>query len=124
VAAVSKLAREIRKERRAEGPSADDAGIYPIVMDAAFGSLDQNYQREVSRALAQMAPQLVVLVSKSQGLGQVVQELQPYVSHLGVIVTHTTVDQDVSDDIELAGVAHPYVRSSAQADHAELIEVV
>jgi DNA sulfur modification protein DndD len=123
VAAVSKLAREVRKERRAEGPAAQDAGIYPIVMDAAFGSLDQNYQREVSRALAQMAPQLVVLVSKSQGLGQVVTELHPYVSHLGVIVTHTTVDQDMSEDIELAGVAHPYVRSAAEADHAELIEV-
>lgn len=39
VAAVSKLAREIRKERRAEGQSPEDAGTYPIVMDAAFGSL-------------------------------------------------------------------------------------
>ena len=124
VAAVSKLAREIRKERRAEGPAAEDAGIYPIVMDAAFGSLDQNYQREVSRALAQMAPQLVVLVSKSQGLGHVVHELMPYVSHLGVVVTHTTVEHDVSDDIELEGVAYTYVRSGAEFDHAELREVL
>jgi len=123
VAAVSKLAREIRTERRAEGPSAEDAGMYPIVMDAAFGSLDQNYQREVSRALAQMAPQLVVLVSKSQGLGHVVGELMPYVSHLGVIVTHTTANGEVGDDIELGGVAHPYVRAEAETDHAELMEV-
>lgn len=77
VAAVSELAREIRAERRAEGEPPADAGIYPIVMDAAFGSLDQNYQREVSRALAEMASQLVVLVSKSQGLGYVVSELRP-----------------------------------------------
>ena len=123
VAAVSKLAREIRRERRAEGPSAEDAGMYPIVMDAAFGSLDQNYQREASRALAQMAPQLVVLVSKSQGLGQVVGELMPYVSHLGVIVTHTTASGDVGDDIELGGIAHPYVRAAAETDCAELMEV-
>ena len=40
VAAVSKLAREIRKERRAEGESADDAGTYPIVMDAAGNFTD------------------------------------------------------------------------------------
>lgn len=120
VAAVSKLARQIRKERRAEGQFPGDAGTYPIVMDAAFGSLDQNYQREVSRALAQMAPQLVVLVSKSQGLGQVVSELMPYVSHLGVIVTHTTAEGDISDDIELEGTLYPYIRSSADADHAEL----
>lgn len=120
VAAVSELAREIRTERRAEGDLPDDAGTYPIVMDAAFGSLDQNYQREVSRALAQMAPQLVVLVSKSQGLGQVVGELGPYVSHLGVIVTHTTSPADSSEDIVLDGVAYPYIRSSAETDHAEL----
>jgi DNA sulfur modification protein DndD len=120
VAAVSKLAREIRKERRAEGELPSDAGTYPIVMDAAFGSLDHKYQQEVSRALAQMAPQLVVLVSKSQGLGQVIGELMPYVSHLGVIVTHTTAEGDVSDDIELEGITHPYVRSSADSDHAEL----
>jgi DNA sulfur modification protein DndD len=120
VAAVSKLAREIRKERRAEGELPADAGTYPIVMDAAFGSLDQNYQREVSRALAQMAPQLVVLVSKSQGLGEVVGELMPYVSHLGVIVTHTTAEGDMSEDIELEGSAFPYIRCSAESDRAEL----
>jgi DNA sulfur modification protein DndD len=119
VAAVSKLAREIRKERRAEGEAPPDAGIYPIVMDAAFGSLDQDYQQAVSRALAQMAPQLVVLVSKSQGLGRVVTELMPYVSHLGVIETHTTAAGDVADDIEIEGVAHPYIRP-ASTDHSEL----
>lgn len=119
VAAVSKLAREIRKDRRAEGASAEDAGTYPIVMDAAFGSLDQDYQEAVSRALAKMAPQLVVLVSKSQGLGKVVTELMPYVSHLGVIETHTTASGSVADDIELEGMSYPYIRS-ADSDHSEL----
>ena len=119
VAAVSKLAREIRKERRAEGSSAEDAGTYPIVMDAAFGSLDQDYQEAVSRALAKMAPQLVVLVSKSQGLGKVVTELLPYVSHLGVIETHTTAAGSVADDIELEGMTYPYIRSS-ESDFSEL----
>ena len=119
VAAVSKLAREIRTERRAEGASTPDAGTYPIVMDAAFGSLDQDYQEAVSRALAKMAPQLVVLVSKSQGLGRVVTELLPYVSHLGVIETHTTASSNASDDIELEGMAYPYIRPS-ESDYSEL----
>lgn len=119
VAAVSKLAREIRKERRAEGEVATDAGTFPIVMDAAFGSLDQDYQEAVSRALAKMAPQLVVLVSKSQGLGRVVTELLPYVSHLGVIEAHTTAAGSVSEDIELEGMSYPYIRSD-ESDHSEL----
>jgi DNA sulfur modification protein DndD len=118
--AVSQLAREIRTERRAEGDQPVDAGIYPIVMDAAFGSLDQNYQREVARTLAQMAPQLVVFVSKSQGLGHVVSELTPHISHLGVIVTHTTNALKASEDVELEGVSYPYIRSSAETDFAEL----
>ncbi len=119
VAAVSKLAREIRKGGRAEGEAAADAGTYPIVMDAAFGSLDQDYQESVSRALAKMAPQLVVLVSKSQGLGKVVTELLPYVSHLGVIEAHTTGAGDVAEDIELEGMSYPYIRSD-ESDHSEL----
>ncbi|MGW4049167.1 hypothetical protein [Streptomyces sp. NPDC004721] len=109
VAAVSKLARENHKERRAEGQSPIDAGTYPIVMDAAFGSLDQDYQQAVSRALAQMAPQLVVLVSKSQGLGKVVTELMPRVGHLGVIETHTTAPGNGADHIELEGMSYPYI---------------
>ncbi|MGX7761023.1 AAA family ATPase [Streptomyces angustmyceticus] len=119
VAAVSQLAREIRKERRAEGKAPQDAGAYPIVMDAAFGSLDQDYQQAVSRALAKMAPQLVVLVSKSQGLGKVVSELMPYVSHLGVLETHTTKPDSVADDIELEGMSYPYLRPD-ETDHSEL----
>jgi DNA sulfur modification protein DndD len=122
VAAVSQLAREIRRERRAEGDAAEDAGTYPIVMDAAFGSLDENYQESVARALAQMAPQLVVLVSKSQGLGTVVTELAPYVSHLGIIEAHSTLPGVSDEDIELRGRAHPYIRH-ADTDCAVLKEV-
>jgi DNA sulfur modification protein DndD len=114
------LAREIRGERRAEGDSPPGAGTYPIVMDAAFGSLDRNYQREVSRVLAEMAPQLVVLVSKSQGLGEVVGELKSFVSHLGVIITHTSSSRGASEDIELNGTAYPYIRPSSKSDRAEL----
>lgn len=119
VAAVSELAREIRAERRAEGEPAVDAGVYPIVMDAAFGSLDANYQEAVSDVLARMAPQLIVLVSKSQGLAQVLPRLMPFVSHLGVIETHTTAAGDVAEDIELGGFPYPYIRSD-ETDHAEL----
>ncbi len=119
VAAVSELAREIRTERRAEGESNVGAGSYPIVMDAAFGSLDDNYQESVSDVLAKMAPQLIVLVSKSQGLGRVLPQLMPYVSHLGIIETHTTAEGNVDEDIEVGGVSHPYIRAD-DVDRAEL----
>lgn len=122
VAAVSKLAREIRTERRAEGDSIQDAGSYPIVMDAAFGSLDHDYQEAVARALAQMAPQLVVLVSKSQGLGRVVNELSNYVNHYGVIETYSSLEGNGEDDIELRGQNYPYIRH-ADSDYSQLREI-
>jgi DNA sulfur modification protein DndD len=67
-----------------------------------------------------MAPQLVVLVSKSQGLGNVIGQLNPFVSHLGVIITHTTSTSDAAEDIQLDGISYPYIRPSADADYAEL----
>lgn len=119
VAAVSKLAREIRAEHRTEDQASVDAGTYPIVMDAAFGSLDDDYQEAVARALAKMAPQLVVLVSKSQGMGKVISELMPYVNHLGILETHTTAQNNAADDIEIGGTSYPYIRPS-DTDRTEL----
>ncbi|MBD1591595.1 AAA family ATPase [Arthrobacter sp. S1_S22] len=122
VAAVSTLARESKDLQHAEGNNAPDAGVYPIVMDAAFGSLDVNYQTAVSRALAKLAPQLVVLVSKSQGLGNVLTELRPFLSHLGVIQSHATGSGVEPEDVEFNGTPYPYIRPSETA-HSKLQEI-
>ncbi|MFE3460105.1 hypothetical protein ACFXKD_21370 [Nocardiopsis aegyptia] len=119
VAAVSELAREIRTGRRAEGEQPADAGTYPIVMDATFGSLDSRYQEAVADVLAKMAPQHIVLVSKSQGLNQVLPQLMPFISHNGVIETRTTADGNVNEDIKLSGMSYPYIRAS-ETDRTEL----
>lgn len=122
VAAVSTLARESKDLQHAEGDNVPDAGMYPIVMDAAFGSLDVNYQTAVSRALAKLAPQLVVLVSKSQGLGNVLTELRPFLSHLGVIQSHASGTGVEVEDIELNGTLYPYIRPSETA-YSKLQEI-
>ncbi|TJY69479.1 hypothetical protein E4J89_11200 [Arthrobacter sp. CAU 1506] len=122
VAAVSTLARESKELQDAEVSGAPDAGVYPIVMDAAFGSLDVNYQTAVSRALAKLAPQLVVLVSKSQGLGNVLTELRPFLSHLGVIQSHASGSGVEPEDIELSGTPYPYIRPSETA-YSKLQEI-
>ena len=123
VAAVSKLARDIRSERVADGELSEDWGEYPIVMDAAFGSLDENYQRSVAHALARLAPQLIVLVSKGQGMGEVFTELQPHVSNVGVVVAHTTNHQQPSETIVLDGREYPYFTTRADSDWSQLLEV-
>ncbi|ORW22592.1 hypothetical protein AWC18_07395 [Mycolicibacter nonchromogenicus] len=122
VAAVSTLAREAKDLQPADGGRTRDAGIYPIVMDAAFGSLDENYQTNVARALAKLAPQLVVLVSKSQGLGTVLTELRPHLSHLGVLESHVAGSDVVAEDIEFDGAIYPYIRPS-QTTYSKLQEI-
>ncbi len=122
VAAVSHLAREVAARQQGDG-GGDDGGSYPIVMDAAFGALDLNYQRDVSRALAKLAPQMIVLVSKSQGQGEVFNQLRPNVSHLGVIVAHTSNDAQPPESIELGGYEYDYIKTKSDSDWAELVEV-
>lgn len=122
VAAVSQLAREVASQR-VGADSSPDSGTYPIVMDAAFGSLDINYQRDVSRALAVMAPQMIVLVSKSQGQGQVLNELLPHVNHMGVFVAYSSNNVKDSETIELAGREHPFIETRSEIDWTELVEV-
>ena len=73
VGALAAIARE-RYEETTEGstsPVGARGGIYPIVMDAAFGSLDEGYRRDVARGLPALAEQVVVMVSKSGGDGAV-----------------------------------------------------
>ena len=119
VAAVSQLAREVAQGR----DESSDSGEYPIVMDAAFGSLDENYKRDVAFALARLAPQMIVMVSKGQGQGEVFDQLRPHCSNLGVIVGHMTSTSSKSEDIELGGFEYPYIDAGADKDWTELMEV-
>ncbi|NEC93198.1 hypothetical protein G3I71_47450, partial [Streptomyces sp. SID12501] len=55
VGAVSEIAKQIH-QRKAKGGDdiLGDGGIYPVVMDAPFGSLDLTYQKEISQALPKL----------------------------------------------------------------------
>jgi DNA sulfur modification protein DndD len=50
-------------------------GIYPIIMDSPFGSLDNEHRREISRVIPTLADQVVVFVTDSQWEGPVAEEM-------------------------------------------------
>jgi DNA sulfur modification protein DndD len=50
-------------------------GLYPIVMDSAFGNLESEYRREVAAGIPTLAPQVIILVSETQWRNEVEQEL-------------------------------------------------
>jgi len=121
---VSQLAREVAEERRIYGETdSRDDGAYPVVIDAAFGSLDENYQRSVANLLAEVAPQVILFVSKSQGLGVVLDELQDRLGSLGVIETHSTKEDARPETIELLGREWKYFSPSQEGDWAEFQKV-
>ncbi len=114
VGGLASLAREFEQE--GEGSTAVDSllrgqgGIYPVVVDAAFGNLDSDYRQDVARALPRLAPQAVILVSKAQASGEVLSELKDFIG-AAYSITYYTTKADEDDDVTFDGRSYPYRRS-------------
>jgi DNA sulfur modification protein DndD len=123
VGAVADFARRRSDENGGNGVLSGFAGgIFPVVMDSPFGKLDTSYQERVSRAIPQLAPQVVVMVSKSQGLGAVKDVLLPKVGRQYVI-RHSTNDRDKVEEIELPGGKTDFVVFDDGPEWARIEEV-
>jgi DNA sulfur modification protein DndD len=122
VGALAAIARD-----RTDDPNQDAGllssmgGVFPIVMDAAFGSLDNNYRRDVAQALPKLAPQIIVLVSKAQGEGPVAEELAPHVGATYVMTVHSRRDDVPAEKIKLGGKSYDYVVPGSDSNWTELL---
>ncbi|MEU4332883.1 AAA family ATPase [Nonomuraea dietziae] len=123
VGAVSEVAKQIH-DRKAKN-SRDvlgEGGIYPVVMDAPFGSLDLTYQEEVSEALPRLTSQIVTLLSQSQARGKVMENLQGTATRLYVLRSVTPNRDAAEETIEINNRAVPYV-THGDFEHTVLKEV-
>lgn len=68
------MARERAKQERTP---FFRGGIYPILMDSPFGTLDLEYRRKVAEGLPELSHQVIVLVSSSQWIGEVENAMLP-----------------------------------------------
>lgn len=73
IASLVSLARE--RYESEQDSTYFTGGIYPMVMDSPFGSLDPQYQQRISSMLPEMAQQVVVLVTDSQWTEEVQSEM-------------------------------------------------
>lgn len=73
IASLVSLARE--RFESEEDATYFTGGIYPMIMDSPFGSLDPEYQQRVSAMLPEMAHQVVVLVTQAQWSEEVAGEM-------------------------------------------------
>ena len=128
VGAVAEHARERYNESAGDGRSDSmlsfQGGIYPVVMDSPFGSLDENYQGQIAEAIPTLAPQVIIFVSKSQGLNAVQDVLGPRIDQEYVIQFYTPKEGQERETITLRDGKHPYIEpADSEFEWAELKEV-
>ncbi|MFE1411379.1 AAA family ATPase [Streptomyces sp. NPDC058746] len=125
VGAVSEVARNInaRKNRTGEATlEGGGSGVYPVVMDAPFGSLDLTYQEEISKALPALTSQIITLLSQSQARGNVMENLQQAANRMYVLRSYTPNRSADEETIEINNRAVPYV-SYGDFEHTVLEKV-
>jgi len=121
---VGALASFASSQSGSEGDGLFNAsgGVFPLIIDSAFGSLDEGYQKAVARALPGLVPQVILLVSKSQGKSVVEETLKSKVFERYVITLHTAKDGEEPQFIELNGSNYPYVVPDTST-YAEVVKV-
>ncbi|WP_182872768.1 AAA family ATPase [Microbispora sp. H10670] len=100
-------------------------GDFPVVMDAVFGNLDEDYREAIADFLPKLASQVVIMTSKGQAGDIVEQVLRPRLGKQYVITAHTT-KTDVSNATEtltLDGNTYPYQVIGSDRTGAEITEV-
>ncbi len=89
-----------------------DSSTFPIVMDSPFGSLDQVYRRQVAKAIPELANQLVILVTKTQWLGEVATETRSRIAQEYVLTYYSPKTNCEPDYINLQQRDYPLVQPS------------
>lgn len=76
---TSALVAFARLRANASGEILTPGTIAPLVLDSPFGQLDTRYRESTAKFIPQMAAQVILLVSSSQGDDTVLKALEPYV---------------------------------------------
>jgi len=67
--------------------------VAPLVLDSPFGQLDEDYRRTTAQYVPKMAGQVVLMVSKSQGSGSVMEALRDRIGEEYVLVRHNRAER-------------------------------
>ena len=91
VAALIKLAKDISESVDASKPaetSVFSGGLYPLVMDAPFAHMDEEFKRTIPRNLVSIVPQVIIISSHDQWDGPVEEALKASVGSRYVLELH------------------------------------
>lgn len=73
-------------------------GLYPLVMDSPFGSLDDDYREKVAAKASDLAEQVIMFVSNSQWNGKVKQATEDKVGRAYRLVYHSPSVKSAEQD--------------------------
>ena len=105
IGGIIALAREQQKKEN----KFFKGGVFPLVMDSPFGSLDPTYSELIARHIPELAEQIILLVSRKQWRGEVQSECAARAGkHVSLIYYAPEVAPDKISD---------YVRTGAEYEH-------
>ncbi len=79
----------LAKERHTVEHKYFRGGLYPLVMDSPFGSLDPDYRKKVAAGVSELAEQVIMFVSSSQWAGGVKQACENKVGKSYQLIYHS-----------------------------------
>jgi len=127
VGALADLARDTQAASTdaARNPLVSAAGgVFPLVADAIFGTLDESFRREIATLLPQLAPQVILFLSKSQSRGEVDSQLRDRLGAAAVIDANMARTDISVEDVEVDGRSYPYVTSTgADFDTSRIVQI-
>ena len=83
-------------------------GVFPLVMDSPFGSLEDYYREKVAEWVPKLAQQVVVLVSSTQWRHEAERALAGRIGRSYILELHTT-KENAARKLALRGKEYPYV---------------
>ncbi|MGC4416917.1 MULTISPECIES: AAA family ATPase [Cupriavidus] len=103
IAALVQLA-ESRSKLKDAGPYIP-ATVAPLVLDSPFGQLDDKYRLDTAGFVPKMSPQVVLLVSTSQGSEEVLSAIEGRIGKEYVLIAHNSGPQQekAQDFLEIRG---------------------
>lgn len=110
VGALGAKAKDTYERAKKSAASIFRGGLYPLVIDSAFGNLEIEYRREVARWMPTLAPQVIIMVSESQWRQEVEEELLSRIGAEWVMRLETTKNR--SRNITLRDTEYSYVVAS------------
>lgn len=113
VLALSFVGSLVKKARENASRNQDMGfgGHYPLVMDSAFGNLEDDYRAAVAEWVPKLADQVVVIVSMSQWRDEVETAMRDRIGREYILELHTS-KTGKDRNIQIQGEPKPYVVSS------------